>query len=438
MERLMYFHRIKSPLYAALVPVAENRLAECCLPIDTPMAVLGDCSGSMHVAVRTASIVASVLTYIGSSELLFFNGGPLPPPLVPTTVKDVLLVSHFTRAQGSTAPASALEHFLLKKKTLASVIVVTDEEEEDQGKELGLSFCQTLRRYRDEVCATTRVVLISFLEKNAKGRMLSDLESANIPTVQFRFNGERPDLSKLDALLGQLATLSTGFGLTLELVARAASVLRPQELLDTLQKELRAKGKGFFLWLALHLLEHPALSEEDTKAVADVVSRHAASAAPGAPVTRLLKQLSELPATNRAEAVRRLAGEYVPIACDGRLLLTVPQIHVGTNCAFLSADTRAIAFTFFTVRDLHALRGVCRVFNRTALELIFDYSANPETDIGKWSKQLAILGEAGFPDVDVNIAALERAKGDVETAFAILLGAEEEVAQADPQRYRYR
>ncbi len=51
-----------------------------------------------------------------------------------------------------------------------------------------------------------RLVMVSFLEDpNVKGRMVQALESFGIVPLQFRLDAKRPDLTKLDSLLGLLS-----------------------------------------------------------------------------------------------------------------------------------------------------------------------------------------------------------------------------------------
>jgi len=57
-----------------------------------------------------------------------------------------------------------------------------------------------------------KLVLVSFLENpNSKGRMVKSLENMGLDIIQFRLDGKRPDLTKLDSLLGLLSSESSYF-----------------------------------------------------------------------------------------------------------------------------------------------------------------------------------------------------------------------------------
>jgi hypothetical protein len=61
------------------------------LPLDPPVVVLGDASYSMDVAIRTATVIGSLLTALTNAELRFFNVQSIPPHVVPRTIEQVLL-----------------------------------------------------------------------------------------------------------------------------------------------------------------------------------------------------------------------------------------------------------------------------------------------------------------------------------------------------------
>jgi hypothetical protein len=87
----------------------------------------------------------------------------------------------------------------------------------------GLYFHQLFHRYYTEVCPA-KLVLVSFLEPNAQGQMSQALEQLGIrPVLQFRLAAARPDLSKLDDCLAQLATKTATFEAQLEKDVAAAA-----------------------------------------------------------------------------------------------------------------------------------------------------------------------------------------------------------------------
>ncbi|CAF4651652.1 unnamed protein product [Rotaria sp. Silwood1] len=54
----------KRKLYSDLLLIAEVQLEKIKLPLESPVAVMGDASDSMEVAIRTATILASLLTAV--------------------------------------------------------------------------------------------------------------------------------------------------------------------------------------------------------------------------------------------------------------------------------------------------------------------------------------------------------------------------------------
>ena len=212
MERLLYFKMNGVGFYEKLIPIAEKRLKEINLPLEAPVVVLGDASYSMDVAIRTSTIIASLLTAICSADLRFFNVVSYPPQYVPASVSQVLHVASTTQADGLTAPACTIWEFYQKKIKVKCFIMVTDEIENEifQGQYF---FAQLFYKYYTEVYPA-KLVFASFLDNpQQKGRMVSALESFNIVPLQFRFDGKRPDLTRLDTMFAILATETSGFSL---------------------------------------------------------------------------------------------------------------------------------------------------------------------------------------------------------------------------------
>ncbi len=53
------------------------------------MVVIGDRSGSMEVAIRTSTIIASLLTALCSAKLVFFDDKNMEAPFIPTNIEEV-------------------------------------------------------------------------------------------------------------------------------------------------------------------------------------------------------------------------------------------------------------------------------------------------------------------------------------------------------------
>jgi hypothetical protein len=110
MERILTFRRKNLPFVGHLMEYAEEKLANIQLPEGEQhsVAVFGDCSSSMGVAVEVATIIGSLLSVYLKADLTFFNSGVVHPPLVPRGAADVITVTETIRATGSTSPAATL------------------------------------------------------------------------------------------------------------------------------------------------------------------------------------------------------------------------------------------------------------------------------------------------------------------------------------------
>jgi hypothetical protein len=231
MERLMYFQELGSTaIFENLLPVAEQRLQSIHLSLESPVAVIGDASFSMDVAIRASVIIGSVIAVLSNASLTFFNSVSFQPASIPTTAQECIHVASITRAKDQTAPAAALWDFYSQRKEVKTFIVVTDERENQRAH--GFYFHQLFYKYYTEVYPA-RIVLVSFLEANAKGQMATALEALGITPIKYSFDARRPDLTKFDGLLGLLSTTSDSFASDLAGLAApqasAAPVAAPVE-----------------------------------------------------------------------------------------------------------------------------------------------------------------------------------------------------------------
>mmetsp|Transcript_8830 Transcript_8830/g.15867 ORF Transcript_8830/g.15867 Transcript_8830/m.15867 type:complete len:571 (-) Transcript_8830:55-1767(-) len=208
----------------------EGAVVAVSTPAVGRVAVLGDASGSMEVAINTATILGSLLSVCLNADLRFFNDGSFPPPTFPSKAAEVLTVTEQVPATGLTAPAVALTPFFAEAKAgtappVDMFIVVSDEEENTPDPATGMTFAQRFRQYQQEVNADAKVFLVSFLTGPSTflGKMRASLLSEGITCRQFRLNLRRPDLSKLTSLLALLKLeLNTGVGFS-ETEAAAAT-----------------------------------------------------------------------------------------------------------------------------------------------------------------------------------------------------------------------
>jgi len=211
MERLLLLGDKHRPqLLALLTPCAEQRLAQFKSGLPAPVAVLGDASSSMSVAIRTATIISSLLTAICDASLSFFNTAVWQPAAPPQKVADVLALARATRASGATAPAAGLVPYFNAKKEVRTFVIVTDEEENTKAKtedKRSWNFFELFMEYRRTVYPAT-LVFVSFLrDQHQVGQMHRRFLEAGVADVmQFSFCGQRPDLSRLDSILGRLCS----------------------------------------------------------------------------------------------------------------------------------------------------------------------------------------------------------------------------------------
>ncbi|KKM21230.1 hypothetical protein LCGC14_1637540 [marine sediment metagenome] len=204
------------PVAKELTRIAGIRLEEYDIDIQHPVVVLGDASSSMDVAIRTSSIITSVLCSLFDAKLHLFRTVDEPIENPPRTVQDVVKMGRELRADGCTAPGASLKPFLDTKEIVKTFIIVTDEIENTSasGAWLGNSeewFAPLFRKYREEVYPA-KLVFVSFLPDRRDGQMVTALKNL-IPDIekdltQFILDLGNPDLRKLDDLLNKL-TLET-------------------------------------------------------------------------------------------------------------------------------------------------------------------------------------------------------------------------------------
>jgi hypothetical protein len=210
MERvLMLRKRGHGQLATALMPRAEAMLRAIKIPTKgKAVAVFGDKSASMQVAVDAAATIASMLCACLGADLNFFDvdcvlpkGGP------PKTAADVLRVTEEVRAGNCTAPAASLFPYYTARKAVDLFVVVTDEVENRPCAD-GRRFAELFAAYRAEVHPAAKLFFVSFFRTTTEvGQMVAELDRKGMGDVykQFRFEVTRPDLSKVPALLGMLA-----------------------------------------------------------------------------------------------------------------------------------------------------------------------------------------------------------------------------------------
>eukprot|EP00656_Telonema_subtile_P008065 TRINITY_DN13785_c0_g1_i2.p2 TRINITY_DN13785_c0_g1~~TRINITY_DN13785_c0_g1_i2.p2 ORF type:complete len:404 (-),score=110.83 TRINITY_DN13785_c0_g1_i2:290-1501(-) len=195
-----------------LVQAAGRRQKDIRMTLRAPVLVAGDCSASMQVCVMSASIIASIITGLAEAELVMFNHILVRPPVQPKDCESAVMVSRAVEATGQTANAAALVEAYTLKKKYNTIVMVTDEEENvsamlPTGERV--LFAELFRRYCVDVVPDCKLVLVSFLNDMDESPLMNQLKEASVPPeaiAQFKFNQQRPDLTKIDAMIGLLSS----------------------------------------------------------------------------------------------------------------------------------------------------------------------------------------------------------------------------------------
>ncbi|KAJ3295197.1 hypothetical protein HK104_002931 [Borealophlyctis nickersoniae] len=206
MERILLLKGV-SPAADLLLPYGEELLSAIQFPENNlRIAVFGDSSPSMQVAIKTATIIGSLLAARLDAELTFFDHARHFPTIQPRTAADVLTVTDSVQIHHSTSPAVCLYPYYATRTPMDLFIVVTDEEENTACPDSRMMFAPMFMKYKEEVNPDIQLFFVSFLEIGDQGYMVSQLKQAGLEQSprQFRLDTYRPDLSKFDELVGLL------------------------------------------------------------------------------------------------------------------------------------------------------------------------------------------------------------------------------------------
>jgi len=207
MERLLLFRNRKVPFANLLIPRAEQLLKEVGVGLarGRKVAVLGDASSSMQVAINSAAIIAASVASCFDAELSFFHTESFKPHLLPRSVEETLEVASRVKAGGCTANAAALLPFYQSKEEVDLFVMVTDEGENRKAD--GKYFHELFDAYVKEVYPHAKVFFVSFIAPTDPGHMVKLLNTHGLGerVKQFKFDPARPDLSKLNSLLGMIS-----------------------------------------------------------------------------------------------------------------------------------------------------------------------------------------------------------------------------------------
>merc|ERR1712232_1112292 len=169
------------------------------------VAVFGDASSSMTTAIEAAAIIAGIVSTCLEGELSFFASQLVESPHPkPSTVDETLEICRQIRASGCTSLAAALWPYLGQRKVLDTIVLVTDEWE--NRKCHGFYFAELLKGYREKV--NPQVVLVIVRVGQGSACFQRSLASNGIEATTIIIDGFRPDMTKFDALLGEIALAS--------------------------------------------------------------------------------------------------------------------------------------------------------------------------------------------------------------------------------------
>jgi len=164
--------------------------------------VFGDASSAMQSAIQAATIMATMISVCFGAELSFFNSHFVASPCPhPSTVEETLRICVQVQASGCTSLAAALWPYYESKKVIGRIVLVTDEEENTACN--GYGFAHLLQTYKKEVHANVELIVICVDSGDTKFR--ASLDQCGITYKRMEIDGQRPDLTKFDAMLGQIA-----------------------------------------------------------------------------------------------------------------------------------------------------------------------------------------------------------------------------------------
>jgi hypothetical protein len=206
-----------------LVKIAEEKIKTYQIKLAQPVAVFGDRSGSMEVAIKTSGIITSLLCCLCNASLHLFDEVDEHYTKPPRTILDAIKFGQEVKTRGYTAPASSLLYYVKNNERLATIILITDEEE-NKSSSNGYRFAELYLKYLRDVCIDymmTKLVFISFTDPNNDGLMIRELKRNLIGQIVhgilinedkfnelvkvFKFNVKDPDLNRMDIVLKYLS-----------------------------------------------------------------------------------------------------------------------------------------------------------------------------------------------------------------------------------------
>jgi hypothetical protein len=168
--------------------------------------VFGDASSSMQTAIEAATIIATMASIFWNAELSFFHSTHQASPHPrPTTVDQALDVCSKIRAIGCTSLAAALMPYYKRKIPIDRIILVTDEQENTICE--GYNFARLLEAYKKQVKKDVELIIIGVGSLYRPFHL--SLENSGIEFKRVEIDKCRPDLTKFDDMLRQVALMTT-------------------------------------------------------------------------------------------------------------------------------------------------------------------------------------------------------------------------------------
>ena len=278
---------------------------------------------------------------------------------------------------------------------------------------------------------TVALVLVSFLEAAEVGQLEAEFREAGIPFVQCRLSSKRPDLTKLDQLLGKLS-METPVRVV---AAEALAVALRHDPSYGAQVERFARDFVQSSGTAVaELLHHVVTTVEDPSVLG--LAQHIVEAAGGASahpaVERLAGALEQ--SDFRAAFLALWSGAEFRLglatavsqsgAQNGATAGVVAAPRSSGSLAPLQQDVLFSVLSFLDAGSLDLIEQVgCEALKRAAYEVKFE--AKFRQVRREYEDQLDIIRGMGlvgmFSEADI-MKQLKRTRGNVEHALAVLFG----------------
>jgi hypothetical protein len=199
-------------ILSELVSLAERKSEEFILDDDCktrvcPVAVLCDASSSMEIAIKTSSIITSLLTCATDASLDVFGSNNLHIDNPPRTVQEGVKFGKEMKTRGCTSCASSIGHYYERNQVVNTFIIVTDEQENTQWK--NMMFDDVYLKYIEEI-NPANMIFISFSDPNSDALMVHNLRKRMDPDLfaslvsVYKFDVNNPDMNRMDLVLRDL------------------------------------------------------------------------------------------------------------------------------------------------------------------------------------------------------------------------------------------